>query len=207
VTLSIEGNQLEFIEVPMRFNRHGIVNLFTEKNNKTVAETLSSARYSALSEEVQRRYATFLDDRLGEFLYGLKLHSDSFYLRFLNRHGDGVFCDFSIEKTVLTKKKGVYCFAIGERVQYVGQSRVSFEKRINQGYGHVSPKNCYRDGQSTNCHINSLIAKDCAVVSLHVCPIEETSEIDRWEARLIGSSEPEWNVQVRRDAQTNATGW
>jgi hypothetical protein len=185
----------------MRFNRHGIVNLFAEKNNKTVAETLSSARYSALSEDLRRRYPSFLDDRLGEFLYGLKLRNDSFYLRFLNRHGDKAFCDFSIEKTALTKTKGVYCFAIGEQVQYVGQTRVSFERRVNQGYGHVSPKNCYRDGRSTNCHVNSLIAEDYAVVALYVCPIEKAAETDRWETCLITSNKPQWNTQLKGDAR------
>jgi hypothetical protein len=105
-----------------------------------------------------------------------------------------VFCDFSIAKSIPSKAKGIYCFTIGEAIKYFGRSHDPFEKRLNQGYGHISPKNCYRDGQSTNCHVNSIIAKNYSVVSFYVCPIENDLEIDQLERLLINSYKPEWNI-------------
>ena len=150
-----------------------------------MAETLSGRWYAKLSEEVRYRYPGSLNDKLGRFLLRLKMGDDSLYLRFLNEDGDSTFCDFSIERTDLTKRKGVYYFAIADEVKYVGKAHESFMWRINQGYGHISPKNCYPDGQSTNCHVNPRIAKSRAVVSLFVCPIDNDSEIDQVERRRL----------------------
>lgn len=200
MNIVVLGYQLEFVQVPMRFHERSIVNLFAQKNNKTLTETLSARRYTRLSEEVQRRYSSSLNEKLGEFLYRLKILDDSLYLRFLNEHGDKVFCDFSIEKTVPSKTKGIYCFTTGEGIKYAGRSHDPFERRLNQGYGHISPKNCYLDGQSTNCHVNSLIAEVHDVVSFYVCSIDDDSEIDRLERLLIKSYEPEWNIRLYGDA-------
>jgi hypothetical protein len=191
--IAVEGHQLEFIQVPMRFQRHGIVNLFAEKNNKTVAETLSHRRYTSFLKEVHYRYPNSLNDKLGEFLYRLKINKDTFYLRFLNEYGDNEFCDFLIEKTILTQAKGVYCFMLDKKIKYFGRSHDPFERRLNQGYGHISPKNCYRDGQSTNCHLNSLIAKNYSDSWFYVFPLDTDLVIDRLERLLISSYKPEWN--------------
>ncbi len=129
--IAIQGYQLEFVQVPLNFRQHNIVNLFAEKNNKTLAETLSSKRYASLSKETQRRYPNFLNDGLGKFLYRLKLSGDNYYLRFLNEYGDNVFCEFSIAKTISSKAKGIYCFTIGEVIKYFGRSHDPFEKRLN----------------------------------------------------------------------------
>jgi len=192
--IEIQEHQFEFIQIPINFHQHGIVNLFAKKNNKTLAETLSSERYASLAKEVYRRYPNSLNEKLGRFLCGLKASSDNFYLRFLNGHGDNVFCDFSIAKMIPSKAKGIYCFTVGEVIKYFGRSHDPFEKRLNQGYGHISPKNCYRDGQSTNCHVNSIIAKNHSIVSLYVLPLGEDSVIDKLEKLLINSYKPEWNI-------------
>ncbi len=191
----IQEHQLEFVQFPIIFRQHNVVNLFAEKNNKTLAETLSNKKYAGLSGEVQHRYPNSLNDRLGEFLYKLKACGDIFYLRFLNEHGDKVFCDFSIASTSLSRSKGIYCFMVGETIKYFGRSHDPFEKRFNQGYGHISPKNCYRDGQSTNCHVNSLIAKNFTDVAFYVYPLNDDFKIDRLEKLLINLHKPEWNVQ------------
>ncbi len=190
----IQGHQLEFIQIPIEFHQHGIVNLFAQKNNKSLSETLLSKRYASLSKEIQRRYPNSLNDKLGEFLYRLKLSGDKFYLRFLNEHGDNVFCDFSTGRTTLSNARGVYCFRVGETIKYFGRSHDPFEKRLNQGYGHISPKNCYRDGQSTNCHINSMIAQNHADVFYYVFPLDNDPMIDKLEKLLINSYKPEWNM-------------
>ena len=193
--LSVQENQLEFIQILLKFRKYDIVNLFAEKNNKTLGETLLSSRYASLSKEVQRQYPNSLNEKLGKFLYKLKISDDDFYPRFLNEHGDSVFCDFSISKTIQSQAKGIYCFAINEAIKYIGRSHDPFEKRLNQGYGHISPKNCYRDGQSTNCHVNSLIARNHAVVSFCVRSIDNDLEIDQLEKLLINFYKPEWNIQ------------
>jgi len=193
--ISVQGHQLDFFQIPIKFHEHGIVNLFRQKNNKTLAETLSSKRYASLSKEVLQRFPNSLSEKLGAFLYRLKTGGDIFYLRFLNEYGDNVFCDFSITSSSLSKSKGIYCFAVGEKVKYFGRSHDPFEKRLNQGYGHISPKNCYRDGQSTNCHVNSLVAKAFNEVAFYVYPLDDDFEIDRLETLLIDLHKPEWNVK------------
>ena len=190
----IQDRNLIFTQIPLQFQHHDKVNLFSEKNNKTLAETLEDRRYSSLSIETHRRYPNSLNKKLGDFLLELKLNGDNYYLRFLNEHGNKVYCDFSIATTPLSKAKGVYSFIIGEDIMYFGRSHDPFEKRLNQGYGHISPKNCYRDGQSTNCHINSLIARNSSDISFHVLPLDNDLEIDRLEKQLIILYRPKWNV-------------
>lgn len=201
--ISVEGYQLEFLQVPIRFSRYDIVNRFAGKNHRTLDETLSGRRYMKLSGDVRRRYPAFLDDKLGEFLSRLKSEDDSYYLRFLNKHGDDTFCNFSIERTSLSAKRGLYCFVVANKVKYIGRSHDPFEKRFNQEYGRISPQSCYLDGQSTNCHINAVIAKNHAVISLFVCPIEDDSEINPLEELLIDSHQPEWNIQLRSGIQVS----
>jgi hypothetical protein len=194
--IDIQGYRLDFVSIPIILHQNGIVDLFAQKNNKTLAETLSSKRYTNLSKEVFCHYPNYLNDTLGTFLYSLKLNGDKFYLRFLNEHGDNVFCDFSITSTSLSRLKGVYSFTVGEKIKYFGRSHDPFEKRLNQGYGHISPKNCYRDGQSTNCHVNSLVAKYFTEVSFYVYPLDDDFRIDNLENLLINLYKPEWNVQL-----------
>jgi hypothetical protein len=195
MNIAINGQQLEFIHIPIVLHKQGIVDLFALKNNKSLAETLSSKRYSGFSKEIILRYPHSLDKKLGEFLLELKNIGDLFYLQFLNKYGDSVFCDFSIASTPITKLKGIYSFAIGSEIKYFGRSHDPFEKRLNQGYGHLSQKNCFRDGQSTNCRINSLIAKKHKDVSFYLYPIDDDIEIDRLEKLLIDWYKPDWNIQ------------
>lgn len=192
----IQGHQLDFVQIPIIFHKHGIVDLFSHKNNKTLAETLSGKRYANLTEEVVHLYPNSLNEKLGSFLFKLKISGDNFYLRFLNEHGDNVYCDFSIGITTFIRAKGIYSFRVGESLKYFGRSHDTFEKRLNQGYGHISPKNCYRDGQSTNCHVNSLIEKCFTEVSFFVCPLDDYLMIDHFEKLLINFYKPEWNIQT-----------
>lgn len=195
MNIIFQGRQLNFTQIPLKFHHHGIMNLFSAKNNKTLAETLENSRYSSLSLEAHHRYPNSLNKNLGKFLLELKLNGDNYYLHFLNEHGDKEFCDFSVDSTPLSRSKGIYSFVIGEDIMYFGRSHDPFERRVNQGYGHISPKNCFRDGQSTNCHINSLMARNIGSVSFHVLPLDKDLEIDRLEKLLINYYRPKWNVQ------------
>jgi len=157
-------------------------------------ETIATQRYADLASEVQQKYLQSLDEKLGGFLLNLKQRGDPFYTKFLNPYGDKTYCKFKVSSPNYGNLSGVYCFTLDYDVVYVGRSHDPFEKRLNQGYGNISPKNCYRDGQSTNCHINSLIAKSQDQVAFHVCPVANDADIDPLERQLIQMLHPHWNT-------------
>ena len=72
----------------------------------------------------------------------------------LNRYGSGPFCKFRIPNSYRTS--GVYILSIDGEVQYVGEC-ANLSSRFNSGYGNISPRNCYKGGQETNCRLNNLI--------------------------------------------------
>ena len=194
MNLRVSERDLKFVPVRLDFQKRALVNLFAQKNNKTVAETIDSKGYADLSVEVRQNYPQSLNEPVGLFLFCLKSHEDPFYRCFLNKYGDKSYCEFSISSPVDGKLKGLYCFTIGDDIQYIGRSHDPFEKRLNQGYGHISPKNCYRDGQSTNCHLNSLIAETQVNVAFFICPLTDNKDIDDLEKQLIKQLDPAWNT-------------
>lgn len=110
----------------------------------------------------------------------------------LNRYGTGPFCRYRIPND--RHQEGTYAVTLGGEVVYVGKCR-DLTKRHNMGYGQISPKNCYRGGQETNCRINSLIlqcAKSGKPLGLWFLPTPDSSRI---EAKLIESFSPSWNLQ------------
>jgi hypothetical protein len=196
--LSIGERDLEFLPIELEFHQTGLVNLFAKKNNKTLAQTLTHPRYAHLCSEAMERYATSLNEKLGDFLDGLKMRQDVFYRKFLNPYGDMTYCRFSMNTPLSARARGLYVFVAGDcgQVKYVGKTIDSFTRRINQGYGQIHPKNCYLDGQATNCHLNSLIARSTDRVGLEVCPLRDVSEIARLEELLIQRLQPEWNIAL-----------
>jgi hypothetical protein len=194
--LVAESRVLEFFPLRLMFGGAVVTDVFARKNNKTVAETLAHRRYKHLWPIVRDRYPESLNRKLGEFLKASKQTGDLFYLRFLNRYGDETYCKFWIERSAHSDQKGLYCFALAGELKYIGKTTSSFGKRINQGYGTISPKNCYLDGQATNCHLNALITRTRGLVELSVCPLGRDSEIGRLERILIRKYQPEWNVAL-----------
>jgi hypothetical protein len=81
-------------------------------------------------------------------------------------------------------------------VMYIGRCTDSYAKRIDQGYGRIDPKNCYRDGQSTNCHLNALIATVASEVRLYLHPMLDEVLIRAIEKVLISTYRPPWNIQL-----------
>jgi len=147
-----------------------------------------------------QKYADYLDWPLGSFLLELKQGGDEskLYAAFLNKYGDLQYCRFSIDGD-LVGKKGLYCYTVDGSVKYIGRCRDSFNKRVNQGYGVIHPKNCYLDGQATNCHINFLIATATGKIGFWVCPLESDAEIKALEERLIKdpSRQLDWNIALK----------
>lgn len=60
------------------------------------------------------------------------------------------FCHF---KPNLPKAKGVYLWVVDDEIIYLGEA-VNLRSRFTSGYGNISPRNCYRGGQSTNVKMN-----------------------------------------------------
>jgi hypothetical protein len=131
----------------------------------------------------------------------LKRAGDLTYKRFLNPYGDSIFCRFEVRSDSLTQGKGIYCFCARGGVVYIGRSRDPIQKRINQGYGTIHPKNCFLDGQATNCHVNALIASQPLAVSCFACPLTEDGEIEECERLLICKLNPHWNIALKQRNQ------
>lgn len=170
-------------------------NIFSQKNNKTVAETLEHRRYEKLKDKVKRNYLNSLNKPLGDFLLNLKNEGDDFYKKFLNRYGDLTYSLFTISNSSHLDSKGIYAYLSGDEMKYIGRCKDSLKKRVNIGYGKIHPKNCYLDGQATNCHLNARITKESNNVTLWLCPIESASEIEVVEKGLVRIYSPPWNIQ------------
>ncbi len=110
----------------------------------------------------------------------------------LHEYGLDSFCRFRIIGDI--PFAGVYALLSNEAVHYIGECR-NLSARFNNGYGQISPRNCYRGGQSTNCRINRLILETA----------EGGNQIDLWffktetrksvQNELISEFQPPWNIQ------------
>jgi hypothetical protein len=197
ITLTADNAHYSFVNVELAFEKDNYSNVFANLNGKTVRETLNSDRYKKFSVAVSNKYAKYLDYKLGAFLMKLKDAQDLFYKQFLNPHGDETYTTFKITDGKIKHRKGLYVYCLNGELKYIGRSNDPFEKRINQGYGKIAPKNCYIDGQSTNCHINSLVTRNKNSVKLYVLCLETSEEINSLEEKLIKKYSPEWNIQLK----------
>jgi len=195
--LSIGGYDYKFKNVELHFSEKVFTDVFIEKNNKTLGETIKVKRYKHLEQEVKKNYSEFLNMELGLFLENLKRNKNDYYKKFLNTYGDSKYSIFFINNSDISMQKGIYIFCIGNDIKYIGRSKDPFKKRINNGYGHISPKNCYLDGQSTNCHINSLITKNKNNIKLFVLELDNEKKIESLEKDFIKKYSPEWNITLK----------
>lgn len=197
MSMTVGDRVLDFQRVRLTFVAHGLVDVFAQKNNKSVRETLEHKRYSKLGALIHEDLRSQLDRPLGDFLADLKASDNPLYKRFLNPYGDGIYCRFKMDRSPLSLLKGLYCYRVDGQTVYVGRSKDPFEKRVTQGYGTIHPKNCYLDGQATNCHLNALIAANVSAVSFFVCPLTDDAEIDHLERQLIRQILPQWNIALK----------
>jgi len=186
-----------FTELPIQFQVDVYTNVFGRKNNKTVAQTILHKRYRHLAAHAKAHYSRSLQIPVGCFLLQLKNSEDSFYKKFLNDCGDLEYCRFYIDSREWGTKKGIYVFTYDDEKKYVGRCLNSFEKRFNSGYGCISPKNCFKDGQKTNCHLNNLVLTNKDGLRLFVYEMTDTEEIKLLERNLIRVLNPEWNIALR----------
>lgn len=98
---------------------------------------------------------------------------------------------------MIKKQKGLYLYTYDDQIKYIGRSKDPFGKRINQGYGKINPKNCFIDGQSTNCHLNHLVTVHKNNIKFFVHELTDVTEIIDLEAQLIMTYKPEWNICLK----------
>ena len=133
------------------------------------------------------------------------------YLRYENRkglnmhsYGHGPFCSFKIpsENNGLN---GVYLLKVDRKVVYVGKTE-DLGVRFNQGYGNISPRNCFKGGQQTNCRVNNLILEKTKNGSLVELLFHKTSDLETVESSLILTLKPQWNKTTPKALQ-NKSGY
>ncbi|GIP52917.1 hypothetical protein [Paenibacillus vini] len=195
--LTVNNMELTFREVKLTFNSNEFVDVFANKNNKSLVETISHNRYTKHKDTIMSSYSDYLNLGLGRFLLELKSSGDLYYKEFLNKNGDKTYSEFYIDDNQVKKAKGLYLYCVDKQVKYIGRCKDAFGKRINQGYGKIHPKNCYIDGQSTNCHLNNLVTINKENTSFYVCQLIDDSEIVELEEELIKKYKPEWNISLK----------
>lgn len=125
----------------------------------------------------------------------------------LHPYGKGPFCRFRIQKRGQPDQLdtlGVYAIVgTDRRVFYVGKcsGRTStLKKRFNNGYGHISPRNCYMGGQSTNCYVNREILnllKEGKALSVFFHHTLHGGGASRIEAEVLNKiKNPPWNRNI-----------
>lgn len=194
INVSHLDKDIKFDLIPFSFIRQNIESIFYNKNNKTLKQTLEHHRYSRFKNLMYSDYSEFLELNLGDFLRLLKEKNDTNYLKFLNKYGDKKYCEFIIDSSL--NDKGIYCYIVGDTIKYVGRCTDNLKKRINQGYGKIHPKNCFIDGQATNCHLNFLINSTQNVkFGIFRMNDKSTEEIIKMEKLILSSSTFDWNIQ------------
>jgi len=183
----------KLLTISLTFEDEIYTDVFKDKNNKSLQETLLSSRYLKFKTYTEENYSQYISMMLGEFLYMLKSSNDIFYKEFLNDYGDLAYSRFMLSDSSQYSLKGVYFYYVNNELKYIGRCRDSMQKRVNSGYGNISPKNCYIDGQSTNCKVNALVTQNRESVVLKIYPMDDVKEIEELESRFIDELMPEWN--------------
>ena len=193
--LKIIDRKIEFNIIPLIFSKRNISSVFFNKNNKTLRQTFEHDKYAKLKVWLGDKNQSYLDVKLGDFLKELKNSNNIDYKKFLNRYGDNQFCEFKINNH--NNDKGIYCFIKDDQIKYIGRCTDNFKKRINQGYGKIHPKNCFIDGQATNCHLNSLINSTTNIhFGVYLMTDKSTDEIKELEKLILSCNNFEWNIQT-----------
>ena len=202
----LNGLEYNFEEFELQVNNRNQENIFSKNSKRSLGYVLKKAlnepktRLKKIASIHTEKYSKFLNYSLGEFLLYLKENNNSDYLEYLNGYGDKLYCEFKLEPT-LAKSKGLYCYIIDNRIQYIGRSKKTFGERIKE-YGKITPYNCLIDGQNTNCKINSLINENSNVkIGLFEMNNCSDKEIERLEKDLIKYLNNDkgldlWNTQL-----------
>lgn len=182
-------------EVQLKFLDTEIDNIFSKYDKYLLKDILQKPKYKKLSEYISSKYSNYLNNNLSEFLIKMKERNILDYKLFLNPYGDLKYCSFKVIDEDLNNSKGIYLYKIESKIVYIGRCLDNFAKRFNYGYANINPKNCYLDGQSTNCRINNLINDNRANIKLFILKMDDNEKIKNLETELINKYKPEWNIQ------------
>lgn len=113
----------------------------------------------------------------------------------LHAYGSGPFCRFRIGRD--RKEQGLYVLCLDGDPVYAGEC-VNLGKRwSSNGYGGISPRNCFVGGQPTNCRVNAAIldaTRKGSRIDLWFSQFGgNTQERQSVESKLIQSLKPPWN--------------
>jgi hypothetical protein len=108
----------------------------------------------------------------------------------LNRYGAGPFCKFRIPNRF--RVRGVYVLTVDGAPQYVGEC-ANLSARFNAGYGNISPKNCFKGGQETNCRLNNLLYAGLLAGQRISLWFFRTNDYKSVEAAMRRTLNPTWN--------------
>lgn len=113
----------------------------------------------------------------------------------LHAYGAGPFCRFRVARR--RREAGLYVLTEDEVPVYAGEC-ANLEARWGpNGYGGISPRNCFRGGQPTNCRVNAAILASAKVgrkLELWFAPLDVDTALRRSsETQLIRSLKPGWN--------------
>lgn len=202
MTININDKLIEFDKIELIIQERNIENIFKENNKRTLQYKLDKAindRKDCLHKIAIRqkeKHRDCLNLNFGEFLMKLKEEGDSDYILYLNKYGDKKYCFFKIEKHL--SDKGIYCFIVENEIVYIGRSRKTFKERINE-YGKISAYKCLKDGQNTNCNVNSKINElNQVFVGFHLMSQSTDEEIIDLEKKIINNQKKItelWNIQ------------
>tara|TARA_B100000315_G_scaffold197020_1_gene188339 strand:- start:972 stop:1778 length:807 start_codon:yes stop_codon:yes gene_type:complete len=117
----------------------------------------------------------------------------------LNQYGKGNYCKFKIPQG-FKGIKCVYVFTLNNDPIYIGKT-INLENRFNNGYGNISPRNCFIGGQSTNCRMNKELLKIYQSGSVIQLWYFETLNYNEIERKLIEKIKPNWNIQYNKKKQ------
>lgn len=108
----------------------------------------------------------------------------------LNTYGAGPFCKFKISGYF--DVSGVYVMTVDTELRYIGEC-ANLSKRFNMGYGNISPKNCFKGGQETNCRLNNLLYTAALAGGRISLWFLKTAHYKSVEAQLRRALNPPWN--------------
>ena len=108
----------------------------------------------------------------------------------LHKYGLGPFCRIRV---VAPSREGVYAVRVRDVVTYVGKCQDARVRWGPQGYGLISPRNCFDGGQRTNCKVNHLILEAARASQLLELWFRELRPPGALEAELIRRFRPPWN--------------
>jgi hypothetical protein len=201
MTINIKGELIEFDKIELIIQERNIENVFKD-NKRTLKYKLDKAindpknHLHKIAVEQKNKYKDYLNLNFGDFLMKLKNTGNEDYKAYLNKYGDKKYCIFKIQKH--QREKGIYCFIIEDKIVYIGRSRKTFKERIND-YGKITAYNCLKNGQSTNCNINSKINElNQVFIGFHLMTKSTNEEIIKLENQIIKYLIKEtelWNIQ------------